>query len=126
MCALIDFSAPVGLLMVAVLHFVANEADPFGVVATLAAALAPGSYLVISHATHESAPEVVAKIVDLYSQNASTAAYAPSHEEISRFFDGVDLIPPGLVYLPLWRPDGRAPSNPDRAWFYAGVGRKPG
>ena len=41
-----------------------------------------------------------------------------------RFFDGFELVEPGLVYLPLWRPDGQPPENPERAWFYAGVGRK--
>jgi hypothetical protein len=45
--------------------------------------------------------------------------------EITQFFCGFDLVPPGLVYLPLWRPEGPPPGNPEQAWFYAGVGRKP-
>jgi hypothetical protein len=122
---LIDFDRPVGLLMVTVLHFVPDEADPFGVVTKFAASLVPGSYLVISHATNEAAPGAAAKVEDLY-KNATTSAHTRSAAQISRFFDGFTLVDPGLVYLPAWRPEGDAPPTPDseRAWFYSGVGRK--
>jgi SAM-dependent methyltransferase len=121
---LIDFTQPVGLLMVTVLHFIPDEQDPFGVVAKFAAALPPGSYLVISHATHEAAPDAAAKVEDLY-KNATSSAHTRSAADIERFFDGFELIDPGLVYLPMWRHDGKVPEHPERAWFYAAVGRKP-
>jgi hypothetical protein len=119
---LIDFSRPVGLLMVAVLHFVPDSDDPAGVVGKFAAALAPGSYLAISHATHESAPGAAAQVEDLY-RNTTAAARTRTGAEIMRFFEGLELVEPGLVYLPLWRPDGKPQKDPERAWFYAGVGR---
>ncbi len=121
--SLIDFSEPVGLLMVTVLHFVPDSDDPAGLVGAFATALAPGSYLAISHATHEAAPGAAAEVQDLY-KGTTAAAHTRTSAEIMRFFAGFDLVEPGLVYLPLWRPDGKPPKNPELAWFYAGVGRK--
>jgi hypothetical protein len=120
---LIDFSQPVGLLMVTVLHFLPDAEDPYGIVARFAEALAPGSFLVISHATPDSSPDAARKVEKLY-QNAATSAHIRTAEEIGRFFTGFELVDPGLVYLPLWRHDGQVPDNPERVWFYAGVGRK--
>lgn len=121
---LIDFSQPVGVLMVTVLHFVPDADDPAAVVARFAEGLAPGSHLAISHATHEAAPGAAAEVEEIYA-STTAAARTRSHAEILRFFTGFDLVEPGLVYLPLWRPDIAAPDDPERAWFYAGVGRKP-
>jgi hypothetical protein len=120
---LIDFSQPVGLLMVAVLHFVPDSHDPYGIVARFTEALAPGSFLAISHATAESSPDTAGEVEQLY-QDAATSAHTRSAEEIRRFFGGFELVEPGLVYLPLWRHDGHVPDHPEQAWFYAGVGRK--
>ncbi|HEX9033001.1 MAG TPA: SAM-dependent methyltransferase [Streptosporangiaceae bacterium] len=121
---LIDFSQPVGLLMIAVLHFVPDSDDPAGLVGTFAQRLASGSYLAISHATQEAAPSTAAQVQDLY-KSSSAAAYTRTHAEIMRFFAGFEMVDPGLVYLPQWRPEGDLPEHPERAWFYAGVGRKP-
>jgi len=120
---LIDFGLPVGVLMITVLHFVPDSDDPEGIVAGFAAALAPGSYLAISHATQEAVPGTVAQVQDLY-KSTTAAAHPRTSAEILRFFAGFELVEPGLVYLPLWRPDGAPPEHPERAWFYAGVGRK--
>jgi S-adenosyl methyltransferase len=120
---LIDLSQPVGLLMVTVLHFVPDSQDPYGVVARFADALAPGSFLAISHATRDSAPDTATKVEELY-QNAATSAHTRTAEEIGQFFTGFELVEPGLVYLPLWRHDGVVPEHPEQIWFYAGVGRK--
>jgi hypothetical protein len=121
---LIDFSKPVGLLMITVLHFVPDSDDPAGVVGRFAAELAPGSYLAISHATQEVAPGSVAQVQDLY-KGTTASAHPRTKAEIMRFFDGFEMVEPGLVYLPLWRPDGPPPAHPEQAWFYAGAGRKP-
>jgi hypothetical protein len=120
---LIDFSQPVGLLMVTVLHFVPDADDPAAVVDGFASRLAPGSALAISHATHEAAPDTAAQVEELYT-STSAAAQTRSRAQILRFFDGFELVEPGLVYLPLWRPSGPVPEHPEQAWFYAGVGRK--
>jgi hypothetical protein len=123
---MLDLSEPVGVLMVTILHFLPDADDPAGLVARLTGNLAAGSHLVISHATHEAAPAAAAKVEELYART-SAAARTRSHQEIGAFFAGFDLVEPGLVYLPLWHPDvPGAADHPERAWFYAGVGRKPG
>jgi len=120
---LIDFGRPVGLLMITVLHFVPDSDDPAGIVAGFAAALPAGSYLAISHATQEAAPGTAAQVQDLY-KGTTASAHPRTGAEIMRFFAGFEMVEPGLVYLPLWRPDGAEPEHPERAWFYAGVGRR--
>ncbi|HVB41630.1 MAG TPA: SAM-dependent methyltransferase [Streptosporangiaceae bacterium] len=121
---LIDFSRPVGVLMVAVLHFVPDEDDPAGLVRRFAQRLAAGSYVVISHVTHESQPDTASQVQDLY-KSTSAAASTRSKDEIAGFFTGLDLVEPGLVYVPRWRPEGAAAQDAEKVWFYAGVGRKP-
>jgi hypothetical protein len=120
---LIDFREPIGLLAINVLQFVSDPDDPVGVVRTFADALAPGSHLAISHVTQEPAPVAAAQVQDL-SKSTSAPIYARTRAEIMRLLRGFDLVEPGLVYVPLWRPDGKLPKNPERAWLYAGVGRK--
>lgn len=124
--ALIDFDQPVALLLVAVMHFIADEYDPYGIVAALRDALAPGSYLVLSHATSDLHPvEKVKRAKAVY--DGTTAPFVMrTHAQIEKFFDGWDLIPPGLVQVPLWRPDGAQPPVDALAkiGIYGGVGRR--
>jgi SAM-dependent methyltransferase len=124
---LIDFSQPVGLLLVAVLHVIADADDPWRAVARLRDALAPGSYLVLCHATSESKPAVAQAIEKLYTRSVTTGSRIRSRAEIQRFFDGFDLVDPGLVYIPQWRPDspGDVPADPSRLWALVGVGQTP-
>lgn len=123
---LIDFDEPVGLLLVAVLHFIPDARDPGAIVAELTAPLKPGSHLAISHGVRTSQTgEAVTKVYRrTVSQGQATLRTA---EEIHRFFTGFDLLEPGLVHGPLWRPDSPAdvPEDPTRFWFLAGLGRKP-
>ena len=119
--ALIDFEQPVGLLMVAVLHFVTDEADPAGLIAALTENLVRGSHLVISHAGSDLMPDDPEKM-QIY-QRASEGAIR-DHAQISAFFEGFDLIEPGLVRVPAWRPTEEPPADIDRYWMYGGVGRK--
>jgi S-adenosyl methyltransferase len=123
---LIDFGEPAGLLLLAVLHFIADAEDPWRIVATLRDALAPGSYLVVSHGTSENDPALAQAAEKLYNRSASSPAHARTREEILRLFDGFALVDPGLVYVPLWRPDSPddVPGNPRRFANLAGVGRK--
>lgn len=119
--ALIDFDRPVGLLMVAVLHFVTDEADPAGALAALTENLVPGSHLVISHAGSDLLPDDPEKM-KVYQQ-ASQGAMR-DHAQITAFFQGFDLVDPGLVRLPAWRPAEEPPTDIDQYWMYGGVGRK--
>ncbi|CAL9573459.1 hypothetical protein SUDANB106_04899 [Streptomyces sp. enrichment culture] len=123
---LIDFGRPVALLLVAVLHFVRDEEDPAGLVAALGGALPPGSCLVLTHGTpdfHEK--QRVEEGTDVY-RSATAQVSLRSHAEILSFFDGWDLVDPGLVQLPLWRPDGPVPEPGElrRVALYGGVGLK--
>jgi hypothetical protein len=123
---LTDLSQPAGLLLMLVLHFIPDDEDPWRIVATLRDALAPGSYLVIGHGTDEGNPTMAQAASKVYNRSVSTQMQLRSHAEIMRFFDGFDLVEPGLVYTPLWRPDSPAdvPKNPSKGGGLVGVGRK--
>ncbi len=123
---LIDFRQPAGLLLVMVLHFIADAEDPWRIVATLRDALAPGSYLVLGHLTNESKPDLAQAAEKVYNRSVSTDIHMRPRAEIQRFFDGFDLVDPGLVYIPQWRPDSPddVPADPGKFWCLVGVGRK--
>jgi S-adenosyl methyltransferase len=123
---LIDFGQPAGLLLVAVLQFIADADDPWRIVATLRDALAPGSYLVLCHATDESKPAVAQAAEKVYNSSVATQIHMRSRADILRFFDGFDLVDPGLVYIPQWRPGSPAdvPGDPSKFWGLVGVARK--
>lgn len=121
---LIDLTRPVAFLLVAALHLVKDAEAPDSIVAALRDACVPGSHLVISHLTDEAEPGKTAAIGKLYDR-ATSPAVSRSHAEILRFFDGWDLLEPGLVYVPLWRPgDGEAVQDPERFLVFGGVGRR--
>jgi SAM-dependent methyltransferase len=121
---LLDLDQPVAVLLVAVLHFIPDEGDPAAVVARLYDAVAPGSFLVISHASYEGQPDQASTHQQLYRRTA-TPMTMRSRSEIARLFDRFRLMEPGLVYLPLWRPDpGDDVDRPERTTGFAGVGRK--
>lgn len=125
---LIDFSQPVALLLVAILHFLPEGDDPAGIVAKLRDALPPGSYLAVSHGTADfHPPGVVGEAAAAY-ENATAPLVLRAFGQVSAFFQGFELIEPGLVQAPLWRPDGKPPRPKDLAklGIYAGVGRKAG
>jgi S-adenosyl methyltransferase len=124
---LIDFGQPAGLLLLTVLHFIADAEDPWRIVATLRDALAPGSYLVVSHGTSDGEPTVVQAAEKVFNRSVAMQAHARPRAEILRFFDGFELLDPGLVRIPLWRPDSPAdvPDDPGKFWGLVGVGRKP-
>jgi hypothetical protein len=123
---LIDFEQPVAVLMITILHFVTPAEDPAGIVAAFRDALPDGSWLALSHATNQDRPDTAAAVGQLYRSKATSPVTARSHDEILGLFDGFDLVEPGLVYVPLWRPDpaDEIPENPSEYWVYAGVGRK--
>ncbi len=126
---LIDFDKPVGLLLVAVLHFIPDHENPWGIVASLRDALAPGSYLVLSHASTETMSDEFARVAKkVYEGRVAASSNIRPRAGIERFFDGYDLLDPGLVLLPEWRPDPseEMPGDPAKLWMLAGVGRREG
>jgi hypothetical protein len=122
--ALIDFTRPLAVLLVAVLHFVGDDDWPHSTVSTICDALPPGSYLVLSHVTGDIRPEVAAKSETEYKK-VTPGATLRTREEILRFFSGLDLLDPGLVPVPRWRPDEPEPPDADKIWVLGGVGSKP-
>ena len=123
---LIDFSQPTGLLLAMVLHFISDADDPWAIVATLRDALAPGSFIVLSHVENEGRPEKAQAAEKVYNRSVATSVQMRSQAEILRFFDGFELLDPGLVYIPQWRPDSPAdvPDDPSKFWVRVGVGRQ--
>jgi hypothetical protein len=119
----LDFSKPVGLQFIACLHNIPDSDDPAGIVGRYLAALAPGSYLVISHVTDEMAPEQM-HAVSAESERRGTTFIGRDKDAIARMFNSLELVDPGLVLISYWRPDGGQPdSNADRVWGYCGVAR---
>ena len=122
---MIDFGRPVGVLMVALLHFVPESADPAGVVARYRDAVVPGSFLAISHGTADQQGERAPAMEKLYARSANPLV-SRSRTAIEGFFSGFDLLAPGVVFVPEWRPEpnGLPPQTPPaRTATYAGVGR---
>lgn len=126
---LLDLSKPVAVLLVSVLHFVLDDEEAFHLVRVLRDALAPDSYVAISHQGTED--DVLREQLEEPKNLLSTTPDSlklRSREEIERFLEGLELVEPGLVHLPLWRPE--APhdlflDDPKASCYYGGVGRKP-
>ena len=123
---LLDFSRPVAVMMVALLHFIPNPDDPAGIVAAYRDALAPGSHLVLSHATLDGNTDLMRDHEQIYRRSASPI-HGRTHAQVTALFDGFELVSPSVVYLPLWRPepDGAPAADPERYAGYAAVGRLP-
>ena len=121
---LLDFDQPIGVIMCTILHFVSDSSEPRRIVATYRDALSEGSYLAISHGTTDNRPDLQA-FGDAYKQTANPVTLRP-RAEILRFFDGFDLVDPGLVFTPQWRPEhpSEVGAEPEKAGVYAGVDRK--
>jgi SAM-dependent methyltransferase len=124
---LIDLSQPVGLLLVAVLHFIPDADDPWRLVAALRDAIAPGSYLVLAQGTLDGRADTAQAFQKMYNRSVATQIHMRTRAEIRRFFDGFELVDPGLVFVPEWRPDspGDVPADPGRYGNLVGVARKP-
>jgi hypothetical protein len=122
---LIDFGEPVGILLVAVLHFIDDADDPAGILARLLAPFPPGSCVALSHATADGTPAVreAAKVYD----EATAQAHVRGRDEVLALVRGLDLVEPGMVWTPEWHPeDGAAgPARPAESFCYALLARKP-
>jgi trans-aconitate methyltransferase len=130
--SLIDFSEPVGLLMTAVVHFVADGSDPWGLVKRYVDALAPGSYLALSHATADKLPpRSVQALYDAYKR-ATTEIYLRTRAEVTRFFEGLEFVPayqdaePAVSYVGVWGADDPETADTEGSRvLYCGVAGRP-
>jgi hypothetical protein len=116
---LIDFSEPIGVLFIAVLHFITDDEDPYGIIDVFREAVPSGSHIAITHIEKTSETLQAARVYD----RANAPGVPRSHYEVMNFLGGLQLVYPGLVSISEWRPEFDAP----RQWlpFLAGVGRKP-
>jgi S-adenosyl methyltransferase len=122
---LLDFTQPIALLLIAIVHFITDDEKPAEIIATLRDALVPGSFLALSHGTSDFRTEAAAHAMEVYQQATSTVTLR-THQEVSALFAGWDLEDPGLVQAPLWRPDAPPPRNLNKIWLYGGVASKRG
>jgi len=123
---LLDFDRPIGLLIVSVLHFVPESKDPGALLAHYREALAPGSFLAMSHLSADHRPAETAALVEV-TKRTRDPSYPRSRQRFTQLFDGFELQDPGVVSTALWRPDSDADlaDRPERDRVLAGVGRKP-
>jgi hypothetical protein len=123
----LDLSQPVALLLFATMHLIPDEQDPFGIVAGLVDVLVPGSYLALSQITPDFAPEAWEKTKEIAGRGGVTMR-PRARADIARYFDGLDIVEPGLQVVHHWRPDpDETPAEiPDAlVSMYGGVARKP-
>jgi hypothetical protein len=128
--SIIDFSEPAGLLMTAVMHFVADEADPWGLVGRYVAELASGSYLALSHATPDGLPPLAVHAIEETYARATEQIFLRPKAEVERFFAGLELVPPypgaeGLTFVGQWGAVDPASADSDGSRvLYCGVAKR--
>lgn len=122
---MLDFDQPIGLLTVAVIHFMSDEQRPRDILGAYRDQLAPGSYLALSHATADTNSREVAEALEVYRRSGSPV-YPRSQAEITTLFGGFDLVEPGVVNAALWHPERPDYTAPDVEYgeFLVGLGRK--
>ena len=119
----LDFSRPVAVMLIAIMHLVVDQDDPYGLVGRLLAAVPPGSYLALSQVASDIEAEQMAEAAKRYNRLARETQRHRTQAEVTRFFDGLDLLPPGLVPVQKWRPDSEIEAKTKSA-MWGGVGCK--
>jgi hypothetical protein len=125
--ATLDFSEPVALMLLAVLHFLPDGDDPYAIVARLVDALPPGSYLVLSHSTFDPLDEPTAAKLGAIGASSVPPFAARTKDQVSRFFTGLEILEPGIVSVADWRAEQEPQPRPTPAevGWYGAVARKP-
>ncbi|MEU3979395.1 SAM-dependent methyltransferase [Streptomyces sp. NPDC026672] len=119
----LDFERPVAMSLIALMHFVPEDQGPYDIVRNLIAALPSGSYLVLSHAASDLYPELARQVTEEYAKGGIRLGFR-TRPEVVRFFDGLELVEPGVVTAPEWYRETEAPA-PEGSGIYAGVARIP-
>ncbi|WP_067633122.1 SAM-dependent methyltransferase [Actinomadura latina] len=120
----LDFSRPVAVMLIAVLHFIPDEPNPYQIADSLMAAVPPGSYLVVSHTAKDIFPEEMAAFARAMNQKSAEKVTLRDHEQVAGFFRGLDLVEPGVVQVPQWRPRSDLEASAPAA-LWGGMARKP-
>jgi O-methyltransferase involved in polyketide biosynthesis len=121
----LDFTRPVALMLLGILNFVGDPDEAYGIVNRLLDAVPSGSYLVIAHPTNEINPEESEEAVRFWNQNAKPPITLRTGEELARFFERLELLEPGVVSCPRWRPDPTDIGVATDVYQYGAAGRKP-
>jgi hypothetical protein len=122
---LLDFSQPVAVMLVAVLHLIGPEDHPYSIVSQLIDAVPPGSYLLLSHVASDIEPEKMAEMGKRLNRLLAQKGYYRSQAEVTQFFTGLELVEPGVVPVQHWRQDSEI-EGARRAAMWGGVARKTG
>jgi trans-aconitate methyltransferase len=120
----LDFSRPVAVLLIAVLHFILDAEDPHRVISRMMADLAPGSYLVIAHAASDIQASTAAAMAQSYNATSSLTITPRDRATVARFFDGMEMAGPGLMPLAQWWGSGPATTPDSGLSCYCGIARK--
>jgi S-adenosyl methyltransferase len=120
----LDFSRPVAVMLIAIMHLIGDADDPYGIVSRLMAAVPSGSYLALSQVASDIQAEQMAEAAKRYNRLAHETQSHRTHAEVSRFFDGLELVEPGVVPVHEWRPDSGTTAG-RRSAMWGGVARKP-
>ena len=123
---LLDFSRPVAVMLIGIMHFILDEDRPYEIVKTLLDAVPSGSYLAMSHMASDLYPEAMAEFTRVLNEQTkpSERGTIRSHAEVARFFDGLDVVEPGVVQISEWRPRSESEAGAT-ATLWGAVGRKP-
>ncbi|MEV6945086.1 SAM-dependent methyltransferase [Streptomyces sp. NPDC051172] len=120
----LDFTRPVALMLLGVVIFIGDDEDPYGMVRRLMDALPSGSHLVLSHTITGPELSEVDEAVRFWNEHGVPALTQRTPEAVARFFDGLELLEPGVVSCSRWRPEPTDPDEPQEVALYGGVGRK--
>ncbi|TMR04729.1 SAM-dependent methyltransferase [Actinomadura soli] len=121
--ATLDFGRPIAFTLMGILEFIPDDDEAFAIVRRLLGAVPPGSYFAMFDGTNVVHGEASDRIVEVWNASGNAPLVLRTPEQIGRFFDGLDLLEPGIVPVTHWRPEGA--SEPDAVDAYGGVGRKP-
>lgn len=122
--ATLDFGKPVALMLLGMLLYVPDADDPWGIVARLLAAVPPGSYLAVSHGASDIDPERSTPFADTFNEHSAAPLTLRTRAAVTRFFDGTQLLEPGVVQIHRWRVSPDTPGYDENLIAYCGLGRK--
>jgi hypothetical protein len=120
----LDFSRPVAIMLMAILQHIDEAEDPYAIVNSLLAAVPPGSYLAISHPAADIETEAMAQMAERLNKLMAEKVTFRTGPQVARFFDGLELVEPGMVRVQEWRPASEIEAKSPAA-LWGGVGRKP-
>jgi hypothetical protein len=121
----LNFDQPVAIMLLGILNFVVDDEEAYPIVAKLVDAVPSGSYLAIAHPTMEVNPEAVEEAMRQWNASGAAPITARSHDEIARFFTGLEVLDPGIVTCSQWRPDPDHPGIDVPVSEFGAVARKP-